>query len=127
MSGHNVTHSDLVEIAKRNGDFRRNYGVLVGAFLYLRSISAARSQMSWLAGTDSHSRRRAGSLVAMSKQHARELIELTAVFVILGGLLGFIREQGFGLATLVGAVGGGLLFALILSVGALLGGFERKT
>lgn len=34
--------SDLVEIAKRNGDFRRNYGTLLGAFLYLRSLSAAR-------------------------------------------------------------------------------------
>ena len=33
--------SDLVEIVKRNGDFRRNYGILIGAFLYLRSLSAA--------------------------------------------------------------------------------------
>ena len=38
MSDREVTHSDLVEIAKRNGDFRKNYGLLVGAFLYLRSI-----------------------------------------------------------------------------------------
>jgi hypothetical protein len=36
--------SDLVEIAKRNGDFRRNYGTLLGAFLYLRSLSAARGR-----------------------------------------------------------------------------------
>jgi hypothetical protein len=36
--------SDLVEIAKRNGDFRRNYGILLGAFLYLRSLSAARGR-----------------------------------------------------------------------------------
>jgi hypothetical protein len=41
--------------------------------------------------------------------------------VILGGLLGFVYEQGFGRATLVGGIGGELLFALILSVGALLG------
>ena len=34
-------HSDLVEIAKRNGDFRRNYGIFLGAYLYLRSLSAA--------------------------------------------------------------------------------------
>ena len=34
-------NSDLVEIARRNGDFRRNYGTLIGAFLYLRSLSAA--------------------------------------------------------------------------------------
>ena len=41
--------SDLVEIAKRNGDFRRNYGLLVGAFLYLRSLSAARGRsFVWL-------------------------------------------------------------------------------
>jgi hypothetical protein len=33
--------SDLVEIARCNGDFRRNYGTLIGAFLYLRSLSAA--------------------------------------------------------------------------------------
>jgi hypothetical protein len=43
MSDQNVKDSDLVEIAKRNGEFRRNYGIFVGAFLYLRSISAARS------------------------------------------------------------------------------------
>jgi hypothetical protein len=36
--------SDLVEISKLNGDFKRNYGKLVGAFLYLRSISAARGR-----------------------------------------------------------------------------------
>jgi len=33
--------SELVEISKLNGDFKRNYGKLLGAFLYLRSISAA--------------------------------------------------------------------------------------
>jgi hypothetical protein len=42
-----VTHSDLVEIAKRNGDFRKSYGILVGAILYLRSISAARPRLFW--------------------------------------------------------------------------------
>ncbi|MFK4507046.1 hypothetical protein [Bradyrhizobium daqingense] len=34
--------SELSKIAKLNGDFRRNYGTLLGAFLYLRSISAVR-------------------------------------------------------------------------------------
>jgi hypothetical protein len=38
------TPSELVEISKLNGDFRRNYGKLVGAFLYLRSINAARGR-----------------------------------------------------------------------------------
>jgi len=36
--------SELVEISKLNGDFRRNYGKLLGAFVYLRSISAARGR-----------------------------------------------------------------------------------
>jgi hypothetical protein len=45
MSGRDAAPSDLVEIAKRNGDFRKNYGVLVGAILYLRSISAARPRL----------------------------------------------------------------------------------
>lgn len=39
--------SELSKIAKLNGEFRRNYGALLGAFLYLRSISAARGR-SWL-------------------------------------------------------------------------------
>ncbi|WP_426413466.1 hypothetical protein [Bradyrhizobium ganzhouense] len=39
--------SELSKIAKLNGEFRRNYGTLLGAFLYLRSISAARGR-SWL-------------------------------------------------------------------------------
>jgi hypothetical protein len=34
--------SELVEISRLNGSFRRNYGTLLGAYLYLRSISAAR-------------------------------------------------------------------------------------
>jgi hypothetical protein len=41
--------SELSKIAKLNGDFRKNYGTLLGAFLYLRSISAARGR-SWLWG-----------------------------------------------------------------------------
>lgn len=42
-----IDTSDLSKIAKLNGDFRRNYGTLLGAFLYLRSISAARRTSSW--------------------------------------------------------------------------------
>lgn len=38
--------SELFKIAKLNGDFKRNYGPLLGAFLYLRSISAVRGR-SW--------------------------------------------------------------------------------
>jgi hypothetical protein len=44
------TSSDLSKIAKLNGDFRRNYGTLLGAFLYLRSISAARGRSWFWAG-----------------------------------------------------------------------------
>ena len=39
-----VQSSELVEISKLNGDFRRNYGKLIGAYLYLRSVSAARGR-----------------------------------------------------------------------------------
>jgi hypothetical protein len=63
----------------------------------------------------------------LERETAREITELGAVFVILGGLLGFLHEQGFGSDAVIGAIGGGLLFALILSVGALFGMSGRKT
>lgn len=44
------TSSELSKIAKLNGDFRRNYGTFLGAFLYLRSISAARGRSWFWAG-----------------------------------------------------------------------------
>ncbi|WP_368507580.1 hypothetical protein [Bradyrhizobium lupini] len=47
MAEEGQASSELSKIAQLNGDFKRNYGVLLGAFLYLRSISAAR-QRSWL-------------------------------------------------------------------------------
>jgi hypothetical protein len=39
--------SELVEISKLNGDFKNNFGKLIGAYLYLRSISAARRSFFW--------------------------------------------------------------------------------
>jgi hypothetical protein len=36
--------SELVEISKLNGDFKKNYGGLIGAYLYLRSIGAVRGR-----------------------------------------------------------------------------------
>lgn len=42
--------SELSTIAKLNGNFRRNYGLLLSAFLYLRSISAARGHSWFWAG-----------------------------------------------------------------------------
>ena len=44
MSEPGQKYSDLVEIVRRNGDFRKNFGALIGAFLYLRSLSAARNR-----------------------------------------------------------------------------------
>lgn len=49
MSENSHACSELSRIAKLNGDFRRNYGALLGAFLYLRSVSAACGR-SWLWG-----------------------------------------------------------------------------
>ena len=43
-------YSKLVEISKRNGDFKKNYGKLIGAYLYLRSISAARGRSFFWTG-----------------------------------------------------------------------------
>jgi hypothetical protein len=42
--------SELVEISKLNGDFKKNYGKLIGAYLYLRSISAARGRSFFWTG-----------------------------------------------------------------------------
>lgn len=42
--------SELSRIARLNGDFRRNYGSLLGAFLYLLSISAARGRSFFWTG-----------------------------------------------------------------------------
>lgn len=50
MSEDVASSSELSRIAKLNGDFRRNYGTLLGAFLYLRSISAARGRSWFWAG-----------------------------------------------------------------------------
>jgi hypothetical protein len=51
MSGEDGKAFALVEIAKRNGDFRKNYGIIIGAFLYLRSVDAAvRRRSFWWKG-----------------------------------------------------------------------------
>lgn len=47
MADETEASSELSKIAKLNGDFRRNYRTLLGALLYLRSISAARGR-SWV-------------------------------------------------------------------------------
>ncbi|ANW00121.1 hypothetical protein LMTR13_07895 [Bradyrhizobium icense] len=42
--------SELVEISKLNGEFRKNYGKILGAILYLRSVSAARGRSIFWGG-----------------------------------------------------------------------------
>jgi hypothetical protein len=42
--------SELVEISKLNGEFKKNYGILIGAYLYLRSISAAHGRSFFWTG-----------------------------------------------------------------------------
>jgi hypothetical protein len=64
MSDRDVTHSVLVEIAKQNGDFRKNYGVIVGAILYLRSSSAS---IVLVASLDGSHRSCVGVLVTMNE------------------------------------------------------------
>jgi hypothetical protein len=50
MSAVKEKKSDLVEIAKRNDEFRTNYGPWLGAFLYQRSLNAARPRPFWWKG-----------------------------------------------------------------------------
>ena len=50
MAEESQASSELSKIARLNGEFRRNYGLLLGAFLYLRSISAARNRSWFWAG-----------------------------------------------------------------------------
>jgi len=50
MSERVAAPSDVVEISKINGEFKRNYGTLLGAFLYLRSINAVRRRPFSLSG-----------------------------------------------------------------------------
>ena len=40
--------SELVELWKLNGNFKANYGKVIGAYLYLRSVSATRRPFVFL-------------------------------------------------------------------------------
>ena len=44
MQGQDRNYSEIVEIAKYTGEFRKHYGKLIGAYLYLRSLSAVRGR-----------------------------------------------------------------------------------
>ena len=48
MSDQDVKHSDLVEIAKRSGDFSKNYGRLWGGLLFLSAMNAATGRRPFL-------------------------------------------------------------------------------
>ncbi|MGY3587530.1 hypothetical protein ACVIGB_003418 [Bradyrhizobium sp. USDA 4341] len=50
MADQQVKSSDLVEIACRSREFRKHYGVVLGALLYPSSISAARPRSIWWSG-----------------------------------------------------------------------------
>ncbi len=50
MSDQDVKYSDLVEIAKRNGDFRKNWGLILGSLLYWLSIRSTRPRSIWWTG-----------------------------------------------------------------------------
>jgi hypothetical protein len=50
MSKQMKTVSELLGIVKQNGDFRRNYGTVLGACLYLCSLRAARGRAFPLSG-----------------------------------------------------------------------------
>jgi hypothetical protein len=50
MSKQLDTSSELVEITKLNGSFKKNYGTLIGAYLYLRSVSASRGRSFFWTG-----------------------------------------------------------------------------
>lgn len=50
MPEHADPPSDVVAVSKLNGDFKRNYGLILGAFLFLRSLSAARGRSFFWAG-----------------------------------------------------------------------------
>jgi hypothetical protein len=43
-----VPNSDLVEIARRSGDFKKHYGKWLGSILYLCSVNAAAGRRPFL-------------------------------------------------------------------------------
>ena len=66
MSDRDVAHSDLVEIAKRNGDFRKNYGVLVWSHSLSAFDKCRPPPFVLVASLDSNSRSCVGLLVAVN-------------------------------------------------------------
>ena len=67
MSDRDATHSDLVEIARQNGDFRKDYGLIVGAILLPPLRKRCAASIVLVASLDNKYRSCIGLLVAMSK------------------------------------------------------------
>ena len=77
-----VPSSELVEISKLNGDFKRNYGRLIGAFLCLRSISATRGRSClW-----------SSLLVAISSSGSRVVAEAPSALVKMRPTIALARS-----------------------------------
>ena len=83
MSGQD---SELIELSKLNGDFKKNYGKLIGAYLYLRSITAARGRSYVWSGL------LVGGLTA--GLHYRARLSLQSVLAGTIMLLGFLSKNG---------------------------------
>lgn len=50
MSDQELRNENLIEVLKRNGDFSKNYGPVLGALLYWLSMKAARPRSVWWKG-----------------------------------------------------------------------------
>ena len=85
MSDRN-TGSDLLEIAKRNGDFRKNYGTIIGGNLHLRSIKCGWWSIRFLAWPIFHGGKRWFRLAAETWLFFSQLDGL----VVTGALSAFL-------------------------------------
>lgn len=50
MSDRDLRNETLIEVLKRNGDFRKNYGPWLGALLLWLAMKAARPKSVWWGG-----------------------------------------------------------------------------
>ncbi|UFW83003.1 hypothetical protein BjapCC829_23750 [Bradyrhizobium barranii] len=50
MSNLEVRNENLIEVLKRNGDFSKNYGPWLGAFLLWLAMKAAKPKSVWWTG-----------------------------------------------------------------------------
>ncbi|MET4177343.1 hypothetical protein ABIB99_008467 [Bradyrhizobium sp. LA6.1] len=50
MSDQELRNENLIEVLKRNGDFSKHYGPILGALLYWLSMKAAKPRSFWWSG-----------------------------------------------------------------------------